>query len=71
MNTSQKVQNIQDKTTDHKKFKKKAGPSKDASIPLRRVKKIITGGQKEGGILVRRWEVEEKEEQDEVLGVQQ
>ena len=30
---------------DLKKFNKKAGPSKDASIPLRRGNKIIRGGR--------------------------
>jgi hypothetical protein len=33
------------KHIDYKKFNKKEGPSNDASIPLRRVKKIITGGR--------------------------
>jgi hypothetical protein len=35
--------------TAHIKFNKKKGPSKDASIPLRREKEIIMGGRgKEG-----------------------
>jgi hypothetical protein len=33
------------KHIDYKKFNKKEGPSNDASIPLRRGKKIITGGR--------------------------
>jgi hypothetical protein len=31
--------------TDHKMFNKKQGPSEDASIPLRREKKITMGGR--------------------------
>ena len=32
-------------STDHKKCSKQKGASKDASIPLRRGNKIITGGR--------------------------
>ena len=36
-------------STGLKKFNKKKGPSENASIPLRREKKIITGGRERGG----------------------
>jgi hypothetical protein len=36
--------------TDSKKLNKKEGPNEDASIPLRRGNKIITGGRGRGDL---------------------
>jgi hypothetical protein len=36
-------------STDHKELNKKKSPSEDASIPLRRGKKIIMGGREREG----------------------
>ena len=47
MNISPKVQNTQDSTHRHMKPKKKEDQNVDASVLLRRVSKIFTGGNME------------------------
>jgi hypothetical protein len=42
---SRKYRNPRIQPIDHKKCKKQKGLNEDASIPLRRGKKIITGGR--------------------------
>ena len=56
MDISQKYRITRIQSTDHKKCSKQKGASKDASIPLRRGNKIITGdrGREEPG-----WEMGE------------
>ena len=53
---------------DHMKFNKKGVPNDNASIPLRREKKIITGGRGKEGPGSEREGEGKKQGQDQVLG---
>jgi hypothetical protein len=50
-----------------KKFNKPKSPSKDASIPLGRLKKAITEGDREGGAWVEKKTRRGRGEHDQVL----
>ena len=51
MDIIQKYRIILIQPTGHKKFKKKEGPSEDASNPLRMGDKIVTGGRGRGDLV--------------------
>lgn len=63
------VQNCQDMIHRTKKANKQKGPSENASVPLRREKKAITGGGREGWTWVGKVTRRGVEEHDHILWV--